>query len=72
MILTIMSDIPAVGGTPTCLQSSEEVFYALEDRIECVLTIRNGLSRLGEFGVMMSHGIDWVNKHSQKEGHRFQ
>ena len=41
------------------LQSSEEVLYALEDCGECVPTIRNGLSRLWEFGIMtMSLGID--------------
>src|SRR5579863_7688845 len=33
-----------------CLQTSEEVFHALEDCSESVLTIRDGLSRLGEFG----------------------
>jgi hypothetical protein len=36
------------------------VFYALEDRSECVLIIRNGLGRLGKLGITVSAGIDWM------------
>ena len=50
-----------------CLQPSEEVFYSLEDRYECVLTIGNCLSRLGEYGVMISPRMYWMKTKTHRE-----